>query len=91
VKHDVPRQQEAHGQRDADEVVNSGPHEVQADLPEDAAGQVDGGDDVEQVVAHEDDVGRFHRNVGAGAEGNTDVGGCQRWRVVDTVADLSYG
>ena len=39
-----------------------------------------------EVVAHQRDVGRFHRHVGTGAHGEGDVGGGQRRRVVDAVA-----
>ena len=56
---------------------------------EDAAREVEGGDDIEQVRLHEDDVGRFDGDVGAGAEGDADVGDGESRRVVDTVSNLS--
>ena len=41
-----------------------------------------------EIVGHQHDVGGFKRDVGAGgAHGDADVGGGQRRRVVDAVAD----
>ena len=40
-----------------------------------------------QVAADQGDVGGGHRHVGAGADGDAEVGLGQRRRVVDAVAD----
>ena len=40
-----------------------------------------------RVVGGEDDPGRLDGDVGAGADGDADVGAGQRGRVVDAVAD----
>lgn len=71
-----------------DEVVDGRPNEVEADLTEDAAREVESGDDVEEIRLHEDDVGCFDGDVGAGAEGDADVGDGESGRVVDAVSDL---
>lgn len=64
------RQEEAHGEGDAEYVVDACPDEVAAHGGEDGAGEVEGCDDVEEVGPHEDDVGRFDGDGGAGGEGN---------------------
>ena len=46
----------------------------------------------QQIVRHQRHVGRLERGVGAGrAHGDADVGGSQRGRVVDAVADHRHG
>ena len=43
---------------------------------------------VAQILTHQGDIGRFDGHVGAhGPHGNADVGGGERWRVVDSVTD----
>ena len=46
----------------------------------------DGFLDAAQVAFDQRDAGAFHRDVRAGAHGNTDIGGGERGRVVDAVA-----
>jgi hypothetical protein len=63
------------------------PTEVLDHLAVGALRQADDGDDVARVVAHEDDVGGLDGDVGAGADGDADIGLGQGGRVVDAVAD----
>lgn len=58
-------EEDAHGERDAEDVVDACPDEVPSDDGEDGAGEVEGCDDVEEVGAHEDDVGCFDSDGGA--------------------------
>ena len=52
---------------------------------------MEGGRDGEEVVGvHEDDVGGFDGDVGAGGEGDADVGGREGGGVVDAVANHRY-
>lgn len=84
------RQEEAHGERDAEHVVDTGPDEVAPDGGEDGAREVQRRDDVEQVRAHEHDVGRFDRHGRAGGERDADRRRGERRRVVDAVPDLTF-
>ena len=51
--------EEAHGKWDAEYVVDTSPDEISSDDGEDFAGKVQGSDDVEEIRAHEDNVGSF--------------------------------
>ena len=62
-----------------DEIVYGSPQKVHPDLAEDPAREVERGDDVEQVGPHEDNVGRFDRNVGSTAQCDAHVGYCECW------------
>ncbi len=77
------------GRRDGnrDDVVAERPEQVLADDRHGAAREVDAAGDARDVAADQRDVGRFDRDVGAAADGEADVGGGQRRRVVDAVAD----
>ena len=65
-------EEETHGEGDAEDVVDTCPDEVATDDGEDGSGEVEGGDDVEEVGTHEDDVGCFDGYGGSGGEGDTD-------------------
>ena len=81
------RQEDARRHRYADQIVEGGEEEVEADAAHRLLGQVDGGYDVQQVVANEHNVSGLDRNVRAGADGDADVGLGERRRVVDPIAD----
>ena len=74
------------GQRDADGVVAAGPEQVLADDAGGAPGQREQVGQAAQVVADQGDVGGAAGDLGAGAEGDADIGLGQRGRVVDAVA-----
>ena len=57
------------------------------DVPERCVAQADCRRNIEQAAFHQDHVRRVDGNVGAGADGNADVGSRQSGRVVDAVAD----
>ena len=44
-------------------------------------------DDAAQIAGHQHHVGALDRDVGAGADGDADIGLGQRRRIVDAVAD----
>ena len=50
----------------------------------------DGGHDAAQVAADQRDVGGGHRHIGAGADGDAEIGLRQRRRVVDAVANHGH-
>ena len=79
--------QHARSQRDADGVVEEGPEQILLDVADHRAGEFNGGDSVEQVALHQDDVGGFDGDIGAGADGNAHVRSCQGRGIVDAVAD----
>jgi len=71
-------QQAERGQRDRRHVVAERPGEVGPDRREGGARQPDRVGHAAQVVAEQDHVGGADRHVGAGAEGEPEVGGGQR-------------
>ena len=80
-------EQAERGQRDRRHVVAERPAEVDADRREGGARQPDRVGHAAQVVAEQDHVGGADRHVGAGAEGEPEVGGGEGRAVVDAVAD----
>jgi hypothetical protein len=80
-------EQAKRGQRDRRHVVAESPPEVDADRREGCPGQPDRVGHAAQVIAEQDHVGGADRHVGAGAEGEPEVGGRQGRAVVDAVAD----
>ena len=79
------RVKHAGGNRNADDVVSECPAEILSDIAHRGIGQIDGPDDAAQVAAHQRHVCRLHRHVGAGADGDAEIGLCQRRGVVDAV------
>ena len=75
------------GDRDTDDIVNEGPEQVLANRSHDGPAQPDGGDDIGQIVFHQDDIGRFDGDIGTGADRHADTGAGQCRGVVDAVAD----
>ena len=78
----------AHRQREEDHFHDQRNRDVGADGAHRRAAQAQRKRQLRQVVAHERDVGRFEGGVAAdGAHHDADIGGGQRRRVVDAVAD----
>ena len=75
------------GERQGGGVVPERPAEVAADGAEGGAGEHDRVGDAPQVIAEQDQVRRADRDVGAGPEGQPEVGGGEGGGVVDPVAD----
>ena len=69
-EHAVDRVEDAHRDRDEDDVVGEGPEEVLADVAHRGARQGDRVDERPQVAAHEGHARRFHGHVGARAHGD---------------------
>lgn len=61
-----PREQNTHGQRDHQDVIAACPQEVQLDLVEDGMTEIKRRDDIEEIRTHEDDIGSFDGDGGAG-------------------------
>jgi hypothetical protein len=77
----------AGGEGQRDRVVADRPAEVLAHLAQRGPADPQRERDVERVGAHQHDVGGLDRHVGAGPDRDPDIGGGQRRRVVDPVAD----
>src|SRR6202030_388404 len=75
------------GEGDGGDVVAERPAQVLEDGAEGAPGQAEGGDHAVEVTGQEGDVGRFDGDIGAGPDGDAQVGLNQGRRVVDPVAD----
>lgn len=86
------REGETQGGDDENEYDGAGEDEV---LIEDAAGAAGVGEeegDVFEAVAHEDDIGGFHGDIGAGGtHGHAQVGHSEGWGIVDSVANHHDG
>ena len=74
-------------QRDSNGVVEEGPEQVLLDVADHRVGEFDGGNGIQQVALHQDDVGRFDGDIGAGANGNAHIGSGQGRGIIDAVAD----
>ena len=77
----------AGGNWNPDDVVDEGPEKILFDVADGGLAEFDGPGNVEQVVFHEHDVGRFHGHIGAGANGDADIGAGKGRCVVDAVAN----
>ena len=78
-------------QRDRHDVVAGGPGQVLHHLAVAGPGEPDHRADASGVAGGEHDTGRLERHIGAGADGQADVGAGERRRVVDAVADHRHG
>ena len=79
VQVEAEGEEDAHGERDPEDVVHARPDEVAPDGAKDRAGEVERRHDVEQVRAHKDHIGRFDRH--GCARGKRDADSCcgKRW------------
>src|SRR5205807_2761907 len=75
-----------HGQRDGGGVVPEGPAEVLEDGAERSPGEADGGGHAVELGREQGDVGALDGDVGAGADGDAEVGLDEGRGVVDAVA-----
>ena len=80
------RVEDARRERHAEHVVDEREEQVLPDVPHRRAAEPPGPRDAAQVALHERDARALHRDVGAGAHRDPDVGLRQRRRVVDPVA-----
>ncbi len=87
LEHDVEREKDAGGDGNANEVVDGRKEEIHPDPPHGLPGQVEAGENVQEVVLNEDDVGGLEGNVRPGPDGNADVRLGEGGRVVDAVPD----
>ena len=71
-------------------VVDEGPEKVLADLGVGAPRNVERIGHQQRLAAHERDARGGHGHIGATAHGDADIGGRQRRRVVDAVADHGH-
>ena len=79
-QHEPDRGQDAGRERHRDEVVAGGPPQVLLHLAVAGPGQLDHRQHRARVVAGQDDAGRRDGDVGAGADGDADIGLRQRGR-----------
>src|SRR5205823_7893665 len=80
----------AAGERNGGHVVARRPGKVLDHLAVAGPGQPDDGDDAARVAAGQHDAGRLDGHVGAGADGDADVGPGQGGSVVDAVTDHGH-
>lgn len=82
-------EEEAHSERDTEDVVDTCPDEVAADNREDLPRQMQGRDHIQKVGAHKDDVSGFDGDGRARRKRDADGGSDKSWGVVDTISDLN--
>lgn len=82
------RKEEAHGEWNAEHIVYTSPDQIPLDDREDASRKMERCDDIEEITAHEDDVGRLDGNRRSRSKSDTDGGRYEGRRIVDTIADL---
>ena len=70
-----------------DRVIAEGPEQVLGDIAQRRAAEVDGARDGAEVAAHEHDIRRFDGNIRPRPDREADIGGGERRRIVDAVAN----
>ena len=79
------------GQRNAQAVVEKGPEQILFDVADNCFAQLNGGDYIQQIIFHQHDIGAFQSNIGAGTDGQANIGPGQSRRIVDAVAHHGHG
>ena len=74
------------GDGNADGIIKERPEQVLLDIAQHAAGKLQSGGDIGGIAVHQDDIGGINGNIGAGADGDADIGTHQGGRVIDAVA-----
>ena len=75
------------GNGNADAIIKECPEEVLLDIAQDAAGKLQGGGNIGGVAVHEDNIGGVDGDIGAGTDGDADIGPDQCGGVIDAIAD----
>ena len=73
------------GNGNADAIIKECPEEVLLDIAQDAAGKLQGGGNIGGIAVHEDNIGRIDGDIGAGTDGDADIGPDQCEGVNDAV------
>ena len=74
------------GDGDADNVVEEGPKQVLFDIADGGLGEFNGSGHIQQVAAHQHNIGGLHGYIGACTNGNPHIGTGQSRSVVDAIA-----
>lgn len=74
------------GDGDADDVVEESPEQVLFDVADGGLREFNSSSHIQQIIAHQYDVGRLHSHISACANGNAHIGSCQGRGVVDAIA-----
>ena len=73
------------GNGNADAIIKECPEEVLLDIAQDTAGKLQGGGNIGWVAVHEDNIGRIDGDIGAGTDGDADIGTHQGRGIIDAV------
>ena len=76
----------ARGDGNADGIIEERPEQILLDIAQHAAGKLQSGRDIGGIAVHQDDIGGINGNIGAGADGDADIGTHQSGCVIDAVA-----
>ena len=71
----------------ADNVIEKRPKQILTNVPQNGSSQLDGRNDIHQIVFHQNDIRRFNRDVRPRADGDSDIRTRQRRRIVYAVTD----
>ena len=74
------------GDGNANGIIEERPEQVLLDIAQHTAGKLQSGGDIGGIAVHQDDIGGINGNIGAGADGDADIGTNQGGRVIDAVA-----
>ena len=86
---EAEREEESHGERNADDIVYARPDEIPLDHCENAVRKAESGNDIEEVRSHQNDICCFDSYRGARGKRNSNGGRDKRRRIVDPITNLS--
>ena len=75
------------GNGNADAIIKERPEEVLLDIAQDAAGKLQGGGNIGGVAVHQHNIGGIDGDIGAGTDGDADIGPDQCGGIIDAIAD----
>ena len=73
--------------RYADNIIEESPEEVFFDIADGCFAQFNSACNIQQIVFHQNNIGRFHRHICSGANGNSYICSGKGRSVVDAIAD----
>ena len=73
------------GNGDADGIIKECPEKILLDVAQDAAGKLQGGGDIGGVAVHQHDIGGVDGDIGAGTDGDADIGTHQGRGIINAV------
>ena len=71
--------------RNTDNIIDKRPKQILLDVSDNRFAESDGSGYVHQIAFHQNDISRFHGDIGSRTDGNSHIRSCKGGRIVDTV------